>query len=468
MISPPAELIGETMTYLIPVTKGSALFVLMIGVTAPKLPAEEWSIPIAGNAFLTRLARDHDGEPTEVAAETGRGGRGWRSREGLRRDGQLVLTESGGKYSIYFRVDRPANLSLSIRANMTDAAATLVTRVGEHSFSTRIDNLVEDTCKLGTIKISRPGYVRVDLGLEPSSAGDELLARDFIVDSDTEELQLVYVRSNEGNMFYWGRRGPSVHLRYEVPGDRQLQFAYSEVTVRADEDSIGSFFMANGFGEGYFGFQVNSPSERRVLFSVWSPFRTDNPRDIPVDQRITTRGRGVDVHIGEFGNEGSGGQSYLVFPWKSDTTYRFLTEVRPDGAGNTLYTSWFGEKASDQWRLIASFRRPQTETYLRGFHSFLENFNPSYGHVTRRAHYGNVWVRDTQGQWHECTRARFSVDATGRDRQRIDFVGGADGDRFYLRNCGFFDQTGRPGETFARESSADGPPAIAVDELPRD
>ena len=31
--------------------------------------------------------------------------------------------------------------------------------------------------------------------------------------------------------------------------------------------------MANGFGEGYFGIQVNGPNERRVLFSVWSPFK---------------------------------------------------------------------------------------------------------------------------------------------------------------------------------------------------
>ena len=48
-------------------------------------------------------------------------------------------------------------------------------------------------------------------------------------------------------------------------------------------------------------------------------------------------GQGDEVRIGEFGNEGSGGQSYLVFLWQADTTYRFLTEVKPDGSGNTVY-----------------------------------------------------------------------------------------------------------------------------------
>ena len=139
--------------------------------------------------------------------------------------------------------------------------------------------------------------------------------------------------------------------------------------------------------------QVNGPSERRVLFSIWSPFRTDNPREIPADQRIVALGKGNGVHLGEFGNEGSGGQSYLIYPWKAGRTYRFLTEVIPTGNQETTYTSWFGDKEKQEWLLIASFRRPKTDTHLRGFHSFLESFYPTHGHLERRGHYGNVWVR---------------------------------------------------------------------------
>jgi hypothetical protein len=354
-----------------------------------------------------------------------------------------------------------------------------VTRVGSKTFTTTIEGTKQSLHEIGRIEVLQAGYVRVDLqGLQRDGA-EFAEIHDLVVGSDTDSLALDFVRTNEGNMFYWGRRGPSVHFRYEVPRESKLQYAYSEITVPEGQDTIGSYFMANGFAEGYFGIQVNGPEERRVLFSVWSPFKTDNPRDVPEGQRIITLGSGPEVRVGEFGNEGSGGQSYLVYPWKAGTTYRFLTEVKPIGNGETVYTSWFGEKTPDNaagattdnstapWRLIASFRRPMTETHLRGFHSFLENFVPSTGHLERRAFYGNVWVRDLEGQWHECTGARFSVDATGGGRHRLDFTGGAEGGAFFLRNCGFFDETGEPGQVFTRGSTAEQRPEIDFDLLPR-
>src|SRR3546814_7623338 len=127
----------------------------------------------------------------------------------------------------------------------------------------------------------------------------------------------------------------------------------------------------------------SSDLERRVLFSVWSPYKTDNPDDIPEDQRIVLLRKGKEVHAGEFGNEGSGGQSYLRYPWKAGTTYRFLLHGKPDGKGNTSYTAFFYAPEIKQWKLIASFRRPQTSRWLTRFHSFLENFNPRTGDKQR-------------------------------------------------------------------------------------
>jgi len=140
--------------------------------------------------------------------------------------------------------------------------------------------------------------------------------------------------------------------------------------------------------------------------------------------------------------------------------------VKPDGKGNTVYTSWFGDKAKGEWKLIASFRRPKTDTHLRGHHSFLESFSPTRGYIGRQAFYGNIWVCDVDGQWLECTKARFSVDATGGGRHRLDFTGGSDGKRFFLRNCGFFNETGRPGETFTREATGTDGPGIDLQSLP--
>ncbi len=363
-------------------------------------------------------------------------------------------------------IDRQ-HLNLAVNARVPDGRATLGAQVGEKTDRFVIEGLDFARHDIGEFDVPQAGYVRVDLRGIDKTGSSFAEIRELLVSSETDGLELDYVKTNQGNMYYWGRRGPSVHLSYQVPRDRELQYAYSEITVPPGQDPIGSYFMANGFGEGYFGIQVNGPNERRVLFSVWSPFRTDNPRDIPEDQRIVTLGHGPDVHIGEFGNEGSGGQSYLRYPWKAGTTYRFLTEVKPDGGGNTIYTSWFGDKSANEWRLIASFQRPKTNTHLRGFHSFLESFSPTHGYLERRALYGNVWVRDIDGQWHESTSARFSVDATGRERNRLDFAGGSTGASFFLRNCGFFSETGTPGENFTRESTANNPPRIAFESLPR-
>ncbi len=409
--------------------------------------AADWIIPAGGNAFRTTPGA---------------------GRDGIRRDGTVSWSNPTEVYSLFFHVDRPATLDLSIDGRIPGGPTGLQARVAGSDLVAGPANPPGDLHPLGRTEVREAGYVRVDLRPtgQPGDAPVEI--RSLRVASDTADLAVDFVRNNDGNMFYWGRRGPSVHLRYEVPKERSLRYAYSEVTVPEGEDTIGSFYMANGFGEGYFGMQVNSPTERRVLFSVWSPFQTDNPRDIPEAQRIVARGRGPGVRIGEFGNEGSGGQSYLVHPWVAGRTYRFLTEVRPDGMGNTTYTAWFGDKAAGEWRLIASFQRPQTDTHLRGFHSFLESFNPALGHIGRRADYGNVWVRDVDGVWHEATRARFSVDPTGGGRHRLDYAGGADGSRFFLRNCGFFSGAVPAGTTFVRESTAGERPDVDPDALPRE
>jgi hypothetical protein len=220
-----------------------------------------------------------------------------------------------------------------------------------------------------------------------------------------------------------------------------VEWFYSEITVPEGQDVPGSYYMANGFGEGYFGFQVNSATERRILFSIWSPFQTDNPEDIPEEQKIKLLRKGDGVYTGEFGNEGSGGQSYLVYPWQAGNTYRFLLRGHPAADGkSTDYTAWFFAPESGLWQLIASWRRPQTFTYLTGLYSFLENFIPETGVLPRYAHYGNQWIRDSGGQWHELTTAGFSADATARKGNRLDYTGGILNGSFFLKNCGFFDE----------------------------
>ncbi|KLU03256.1 putative signal peptide and transmembrane protein [Rhodopirellula islandica] len=411
--------------------------------------AKEWSVPVGGNAFRTQP------EP---------GGRS------LRRDGTLQLRDPAEVHSVYFHVSGSDTLQLGLKGNARNHPTTVQASIGETKLSCELHPAPAKTYPLGEIEVTEAGYVRVDLQLTAATNGQtnhSVNIADLVVTPSNDDLQLDYIQTNDGNMFYWGRRGPSVHLGYRLPKATDLTYAYSEITVPDGQDQMGTYFMANGFGEGYFGMQVNSPTERRVLFSIWSPFRTDNPNEIPDEDRVETLAKGDDVIAKDFGNEGSGGQSFFRYPWEAGKTYRFLTEVKPDGEGNTLYTSWFGDKAKNEWRLVASFRRPKTDKHLTGFHSFLENFSPEQGHLQRSAHYGNQWVCDVNGEWHEITRAKLTGDNTARGRHRLDYAGGSQDDHFFLKNCGFFSDSVALDQLFERESTADQQPAIDWDQLPR-
>jgi hypothetical protein len=280
-----------------------------------------------------------------------------------------------------------------------------------------------------------------------------------------EPGEFSFVKDNIDNRFYWGRRGPSVHLSYTVPMEKNVKWFYNEVTIPVGLDPIGSYFMANGFAEGYFGIQVNSENERRVLFSVWSPFKTDNPAAIPDDQKIKLLKKGEGVYTGEFGNEGSGGQSYLRYKWEAGKTYQFLNSVEPDGSGSTNYTAYFKESSSLDWMLIASFKRPKTDTWYKRPHSFVENFNPSFGHILRQATYQNQWVSDSSGQWFELTEAKFTGDDIAKRGYRKDYDGGEKSGYFYLQNGGFFNGISFLNQIFQRPA-ANKMPIIDFKKLP--
>lgn len=316
---------------------------------------------------------------------------------------------------------------------------------------------------LGTWEDVDSGYVAISLRAEGEVPVSQF--QSVILSGKATQGTNHYVANNEDNLFHFGRRGPSVHLKYHVPQEKQIVYYYNEVTVPEGEDVVGSYYMANGFSGGYFGMQVNSKSERRVLFSVWSPFNTDRPQDIPEDQRIHILKKGEGVYTGEFGNEGSGGQSYLKYNWITGNTYKFLLKGAPNGDSTTTYTAWFFAPEENSWRLIASFKRPKTDSYLKEFYSFLENFNPEQGIYTRKVHFANQWVYDTQGKWIPINKATFTFDATARKGYRLDYAGGTEGNRFFLQNCGFFNRYTTYGTQFevAIPSVA---PTIDLEKLP--
>ena len=140
--------------------------------------------------------------------------------------------------------------------------------------------------------------------------------------------------------------------------------------------------MACGWDRGYFGMQVNSPTERRIIFSVWDSGNEAVDRKKVEEQdrvKLVAKGNGVDA--GDFGNEGTGGHSHWVYNWKTGERQRFIVTAKPTDATHTIFSGYYFHPEKKKWVLISSWKAPKAGGYLRGFYSFSENFGGSNGHL---------------------------------------------------------------------------------------
>jgi len=354
-----------------------------------------------------------------------------KSSDAITKEGITNWQDLNDTIRTFFYTEKAATIPFGIIAK---GSSEIKVSFNDKTEIIKLSNSGFDTIYIGNYTSSGKGYQHIDLQGVSKTTNTFADVKSIVFEQPEDSSSVKYIKDD----FYFGRRGPSTHLVFETPTN-DTEWMYSEIEIDNNQDVIGSYFMANGFGEGYFGIQVNSETERRILFSIWSPFKTDDPNSIPDDQKIKLLKKGEGVTTGEFGNEGSGGQSYKVFNWKAQTRYGFLTRVKPNTDNTTDYTSYFFDPETNKWHLIASFRRPQTNTYVTRPYSFLENFIPNTGALSRRGGFYNQWMRDSKGNWHEITEAKFSADATARKEARLDYSGGIANHGFYLKNCGFTD-----------------------------
>lgn len=409
-----------------------AVWALALLQGVPAFAQEESVVTLSGNAYITAGKTAHIDE-AQCAVQN------WSDKETV--------------ISFYFRAQKSGKMKLALQAKGNSSIE--VSLLGKKKKVT----LNSDTLTrvdLGTFKVKTPGYIKMDIqGVKINGGSDFGSIASVLVGGKVSPV----VRVAPDFSTHFGRRGPSVHLGYTLPRE-DVEWFYNEVVVPEEGDIPSSYYMACGFGQGYFGMQNNSPYKRRVLFSVWSPFVTDNPSEIPDSLRVTLIKKGADVTINDFGNEGSGGQSFMHYDWKAGERCRFLMGVKPDGQGNTIYTAYFYDNHKGKWSLVASFRRPQITTWYTNAHSFLENFNPVMGHINRKAYYGNQWARTTEGRWIPVTKARFTCDTTGHQQMRLDYTGGVEGENFFLSMGGFFDEYMKTGTYFERTGNTTEAPDI--------
>ena len=384
---------------------------------------DEWSIPANGNSYITRmnLAEDmsdyHD--PAKPLAFVGRAG-------------IILKNDTLSLASTYIYVTKPCDPLLLL--NMVGSAHLKVSCGNEH-FTVQVDNEKSGLVEVGTLHIKSPCYVRIDFSLVDISEPSYVVINKLVFSG--MNTKPFFISNNFDTNF--GLRGPSVHLVYDMSEAEEAEWTYDEVTVPVDGDVVGSYYCAQGFDGGYFGIQHNGVDDKRVIFSVWNAMDTDNPCAVLPEFSVNViyKDNSVDVH--DFGNEGSGKQSILKYNWQPGKTYKFLVHAVHEDSLSTDFTAFFYLPEEERWLKMATMHRPKMRTLLTGNYSFLENFDPHQGYLTRKAYYGNFWYKDKKtSEWHSVKSASFTNDETGRRGIRVDYEGGVEGARFYLKMGGYF------------------------------
>jgi len=358
-------------------------------------------------------------------------------------------TDAKQSISFYFLVNEPGQLRLALKMKAAAAGNKITVSLAGKSFAVTVPMAKQfATVAVGTVNIKQPGFYEIKISALAKPKG-------AIADLASIVLTGKPAQSIEFNQKE-RRNAASVHLMYPVPDSIEVVGFYNQITVPENADPLHSYYMACGFARGYFGMQVNSEQERRVIFSVWDAGSEAIDRNKVADSnRVKLRGRGEGVEASDFGNEGTGGHSHWVYPWKAGTTYSFYVTALPDSASQTTsYAGYFFVPELQRWKLIASFNAPRDGKYLHGLYSFVENFWGVNGQLYRKAIFGNGFIKPESGRMQLLQTAKFSTDATGRNGDRVDIGGGVEGKDFYLWNGGFRKSNAKYGDLFYRDTGA--------------
>ncbi len=367
-----------------------------------------------------------------------------------RNSGIKNWTDPGEKVLWFGEIKTPGSLECALEVQLpTDAETKLRLTVGGESREVAAKGAGANATKLdfGSFNIPAAGYQKFALeSLNPSGASA----------GNIEALVLAGPAAEGAHFNLKERRNAaSVHLAYPTPGMTNIDAFYCEVT--GVETPLYSYFEACGWHRGYFGMQVNSPTERRIIFSVWDSGHEAVSREkVGQDDRVTLIAKGPGVYSGDFGNEGTGGHSHLVYNWKTGARQRFLVTAKPTDATHTIYAGYWFQPDEKKWMLISSWKAPKDGQYMRGLYSFNEDFAGGNGELRRKALFGNQWCHTADGQWHEQTTATFSHDPTGK-ADRLDRFMGLENGQFFLSNGGFISGYTKFGEKFDRPPAGPAP-----------
>lgn len=388
----------------------------------------ETVIPLGGNAYITSPVTD--------------------GTEAISKNGLINWSSPNAISSTFFRLGQTGKLDVYIDAFVPAGSSTTTIEVAVNGtkFNVNITGQTMNRYKVGAVNITKIGYVKVDfIGVNKGSNTYFASVSNIIISGQAASPNVIY--ANNPSTFTAVRKGASIQLKYTLPSGVNSEWFYNELTVPENGYRIGTYYMSNGFNGGSFGLQVNSTTDKKIIFMV-----TDN-----AGQKATIVRTGTNVVNSVLNNFVTGGQSTLNYDWTSGTTYKFLTQGKPDGFGNTIFSAWFFATETSEWKFIASWKRPSVNGYLNNVYSSLEGTNSENSYSVRNARYYNQWARDNNGTWNEIKNAEFSGDATASNLERYDFEGGVSYSSFYLKSNGFFPENVALQTSFTRSGTVSSP-----------
>lgn len=240
-------------------------------------------------------------------------------------------------------------------------------------------------------------------------------------------LALTLFASSQANENLAGIACRSVHLAY---ASEQAVAFYNEVTPL--NSATGTYFAVCGWNKGYFGMQELGNGKKLLIFSVWDSHHND-PNALQEEQRTKLLYKDEKMRIGRFGGEGSGGQSFYDYDWKTGQTYRFLVTAKVSGH-RTDYAGYFYVQEEKAWRHLVTFSTITGGQLMGGLYSFVEDFKRDKVSATlaRKTRYGNGWSQTSEGTWHPLFQAKFTADAN----PSLAINAGIENNRFFLATGG--------------------------------
>ncbi|WP_020527010.1 DUF3472 domain-containing protein [Flexithrix dorotheae] len=373
-------------------------------------------------------------------------------------DGIINWKEKSPEIKIYVKFNQTGTINLDLLSRLphSESARLHITLAGESKVINFNKSADYQQQKIGEFSIPKPGYYEITLKGIDKNGRQFPDIKSFVLSGEIAREALFNSKPR--------KNAASVHLRYPIENGQEIEWFYNEIRVPKGMDPVNSYFMSCGFHRGYFGMQVISPTERKIIFSVWdSGNETIDTSQVKDEDKVKLLAKGKNVFEEKFAIEGTGNHCLMEYDWSTEITYKFLIHAEPKGT-STIHTAYFLGPETGQWQLVAKFKTPKDGKYLNNLYAFVENFEGENGELERKATFSNPWVRTSKGDWIELTKSYFSHDETGK-KERQDYGGGVKNGEFFLFNGGFKTQTAIYGDEFNRQGGTGQHPNLT--ELPK-